>query len=251
MAKLNNYKGTISLIAGIAPTSGSDYAMIEAHAIQIGEDDKRLDVELEEINENLENIENRLINESVKNYKQIIESGENFIITRLIESGLYLLKSGSIISFVRSATENNNSLIPGDVVNALKVYVDTEVIISPYSTLNTVVSAFVNDKRSVYIHQGSYIEGESLSQSLINDNTYIYEWSGTVNGDGTEYTYTATLTKQSSESGGGNIEVDQTYRPESSNAQSGKAVAEAISKIPTGDVSLVAQITDGVLFLTK
>lgn len=131
----------------------------------------------------------------VKNYVQTIESGDNFIITRLMESGLYLLRAGASISVVLSAIENRQGFTPY-VAKALDVYTDTEVIISPHRKTNVVSSAYINDKRSVYIKQGAYLENDKLSQSLINDNTYIYEWDGTVNADGTEYSYNATFIKK-------------------------------------------------------
>lgn len=153
-------------------------------------------------------------NVSVKKYIKTINSGENLIITRKMESGLYLLRAGSIISFARTVTENSHSFMPTNIVKALNVYVDTEVIISPHAKTNMVVSAFVDDKRSVYIYQGTYREGENLSQSLIDDNTYIYEWVGTVSEDGTEYTYTATFNKlEIAAPGSGSGENGATFIP--------------------------------------
>lgn len=43
--------------------------------------------------------------------------------------------------------------------------------------------------------------------------------------------------------------VDQTYNPSSENAQSGKAVAEAIKNISSG--SAKAEVKDDVLYLTQ
>lgn len=52
-------------------------------------------------------------------------------------------------------------------------------------------------------------------------------------------------------SGGGNTEVDQTYNPESENAQSGKAVAEAIANIPISGGNITAKIVNNVLVLEQ
>ena len=46
MPKLNNYNGSVALMAGITQKGGGDFAMVEAHAVQTGEDGKRLDEEL-------------------------------------------------------------------------------------------------------------------------------------------------------------------------------------------------------------
>lgn len=49
--------------------------------------------------------------------------------------------------------------------------------------------------------------------------------------------------------GGGGIVVDTTYNPESENAQSGKAVAEAIKNIPLPNTLLRKQEIDGTIFM--
>lgn len=52
MAKLNNYKGSVQLIAGIIQKNNGDFPLLEANAIQVDESGKRLDAELQEIKEN-------------------------------------------------------------------------------------------------------------------------------------------------------------------------------------------------------
>lgn len=47
MAKLENYNGSVSLMAGITQKGGGDFAMVEANAVQTREDGTRLDAELE------------------------------------------------------------------------------------------------------------------------------------------------------------------------------------------------------------
>lgn len=47
MAKLTNYNGSVSLMAGITQKGGGDFALVEANAIQTREDGTRLDAELE------------------------------------------------------------------------------------------------------------------------------------------------------------------------------------------------------------
>lgn len=47
MAKLNNYNGSVELMAGITQKGGGDFALIDASAVQTGEDGTRLDTELE------------------------------------------------------------------------------------------------------------------------------------------------------------------------------------------------------------
>lgn len=47
MAKLQNYNGSVSLMAGITQKGGGNFAMVEANAVQTREDGTRLDAELE------------------------------------------------------------------------------------------------------------------------------------------------------------------------------------------------------------
>ena len=47
MAKLKNYNGSVGLMAGITQKDGSDFAMVEAGAVQTREDGTRLDAELQ------------------------------------------------------------------------------------------------------------------------------------------------------------------------------------------------------------
>ena len=47
MAKLENYNGSVSLMAGITQKGGGDFALVEANAVQTGEDGTRLDAALE------------------------------------------------------------------------------------------------------------------------------------------------------------------------------------------------------------
>lgn len=47
MAKLENYNGSVGLMAGITQKDGSNFAMVEANAVQTREDGTRLDAELQ------------------------------------------------------------------------------------------------------------------------------------------------------------------------------------------------------------
>ena len=49
MAKLNSYKGTVPLGAGITQLNGGNFALIEAGAVQTREDGTRLDTEINEL----------------------------------------------------------------------------------------------------------------------------------------------------------------------------------------------------------
>ena len=49
MAKLENYNGSVQLMAGITQKGGGDFALIDANAVQTREDGTRLDAELQEI----------------------------------------------------------------------------------------------------------------------------------------------------------------------------------------------------------
>lgn len=49
MAKLENYNGSVELMAGITQKGGGDFALVEANAVQTKEDGTRLDAALEEL----------------------------------------------------------------------------------------------------------------------------------------------------------------------------------------------------------
>ena len=61
MAKLKNYKGTVKLVSGITQNNNQTYPLMEANAIQVDDNDKRLDVELNDINKSIQNTNNALI----------------------------------------------------------------------------------------------------------------------------------------------------------------------------------------------
>ena len=61
MAKLKNYKGTVKLVSGITQNNNQTYPLMEANAIQVDDNDKRLDVELNDINKPIQNTNNALI----------------------------------------------------------------------------------------------------------------------------------------------------------------------------------------------
>lgn len=56
MAKLENYNGSIDLISGLRQKNGGDFALADANAIQTREDGTRLDAELEEIKQSIEDL---------------------------------------------------------------------------------------------------------------------------------------------------------------------------------------------------
>lgn len=43
MAKLTNYSGSVELISGIKQKNDGDFALMEAHSVQVDETGKRLD----------------------------------------------------------------------------------------------------------------------------------------------------------------------------------------------------------------
>ena len=64
MAKLKNYKGTVQLVSGITQNNNQTYPLMEANAVQVDEDGKRLDEELNEINASIQN-NNEIITNTV------------------------------------------------------------------------------------------------------------------------------------------------------------------------------------------
>ena len=53
MAKLPGYKGSTELMSGITQANKQSYALMEANAIQVDENDKRLDEKLDELEDKL------------------------------------------------------------------------------------------------------------------------------------------------------------------------------------------------------
>ncbi len=56
MAKLGNYNGSVSLMAGITQKGSGTFALIEANAVQTREDGTRLDTELDNLKGAVNNI---------------------------------------------------------------------------------------------------------------------------------------------------------------------------------------------------
>ena len=54
LGKLSQYKGTTLILSGIAPKGGGDFALVEAHSIQVTNEDDRLDAVLQEIKKRLD-----------------------------------------------------------------------------------------------------------------------------------------------------------------------------------------------------
>jgi hypothetical protein len=57
MSKLNNFKGNIELISGLTPKNDNDFALLEAHAIQVDEKGTRLDETLVSVDNKLTSLE--------------------------------------------------------------------------------------------------------------------------------------------------------------------------------------------------
>lgn len=60
MPKLENYNGSVSLIAGITQKGGGDFPLVDANAVQTQEDGTRLDEELARITESLTDVDETL-----------------------------------------------------------------------------------------------------------------------------------------------------------------------------------------------
>lgn len=85
MAKIENYNGSVSLIAGITQKGGGDFALVEANAVQTREDGTRLDTELGTINDSI----NTLIDTKLE-----LKTGYHNEIDTYFKQGLYLIKYG-------------------------------------------------------------------------------------------------------------------------------------------------------------
>lgn len=119
MAKLENYKGSVELIAGITQKGGGDFALVEANAVQTREDGTRLDAELQLLQAALAD-SNSALGEAIKSYI------------------LNLLVTGSVISYTKGdgTSESFNTTFVGTraeyeaAVAENKVPVGTIVVIT-------------------------------------------------------------------------------------------------------------------------
>ena len=53
MSKLDSYKGSIEVTSGLKAKNGNDFPILEAHSIQFGEGDQRLDDKILEMSDDL------------------------------------------------------------------------------------------------------------------------------------------------------------------------------------------------------
>ena len=169
-----------------------------------------------------------------KSYVSVRQGNDVLLIWRRMQPGRYLLKAGSHIWWVNSTVEDISkddpsfALINPTTTKLCTIYTDTEVLVTPYISTGGVPNAFVNDSREIHISAGISRETNTLNH-LTPESIYTYSWEGTPysytqSGEPDKYSCTATLIKQSNA-----ITVDQSFDEDSSNPQSGKAVAQALS----------------------
>ena len=77
MPKLTNYAGSVVLASGIVQDPGMDYAMVEAHAVQTGEDGTRLDDELSAIKDRIDSVDDKVTNVATIDEADITEIFNN------------------------------------------------------------------------------------------------------------------------------------------------------------------------------
>ena len=71
MGKLENYNGSIKIIDGLSPF-GEDYPLMDAHYVQTGENGKRLDAELSDMKQSIDNPTPPIIQEFAGKYEQTL-----------------------------------------------------------------------------------------------------------------------------------------------------------------------------------
>lgn len=70
LGRIESYNGSIELISGIKPKNGNDFPLVEAHDVLVGEDDRRLDNAVDDL-DNLVHVEL-----SVSDKNLLIEGGK-------------------------------------------------------------------------------------------------------------------------------------------------------------------------------
>ncbi len=60
MSKLENYKGSVQLIAGITQKGGAGFSLVEANAVQVDENDTRLDEVITDLKSQLSSLSETL-----------------------------------------------------------------------------------------------------------------------------------------------------------------------------------------------
>lgn len=151
-----------------------------------------------------------------KEYVEEIKSGEWFEISPDIATGVYLLRKGAEIA-IRTMQSIRFGKFEGLTTTqiGLRAAEDTEILITESYEENG------KNKRLVYIGEG------------IDTNCYGSVWAYSWEWDWIKENITGTMSatfERVDETGDVSVVVDQTYNPESENAQSGKAVAEAITE---------------------
>ena len=106
MAKLNNYNGSVELMAGITQKGGGNFALIDANAVQTREDGTRLDAELTSLQASASQLSDAI--------KEYIKS---------------LLVTGSVISYTKGdgTSESFNTTFVGTRAEYNTAYAESKI----------------------------------------------------------------------------------------------------------------------------
>ena len=154
MAKLENYKGGIQLIAGITQ-KGGDFALVEAGAIQVDEDGKRLDAELTSIHDTINNLNITTKLFETSSYEELesknseANSGDIGVVT-----SAYGIKT----AYYWNKEANNWAALDGNY-DASNVYFKEDLTVT--SPIGTITQSMINQGSGNYTLESA---GKSLSQ---------------------------------------------------------------------------------------
>lgn len=310
MAKLEQYKGSVELLAGITQKGGGDFALIDANAVQTDENGTRLDEELEYIRYRLEGtitdetgtviavddilstasknpVQNKVITTKIneientyatkKELAEITVSGGGVIVDNVLDGKSENPVQNKVITQeINTLSESHNRLADDFLLHATKYEGDIDLLGGAYNgiteqiqILNTsvaeVTEEFISHQRQCdakvesiegLLDQTRYdlsnkqdslafdvvpTEGSTAPVTSDGINQFVLN---TVSGNITnilDRVHSDFYTKEqvndlidnipTGGGTGGTITVDGRYNPDSLNAQSGLAVAEAIVSI--------------------
>jgi lysophospholipase L1-like esterase len=203
MAKLDNYNGSVQLMAGITQRGG-DFALVEANAVQTQEDGTRLDSELIELRE--------ISQESLDKADSALQSLEDKVDK----------VDGKGLSTNDYTTEEKNKLAGIEAGAQVNVQAD-------WRQTNTDMADYIKNKPSIGNTLSASIVGNSLvveqAEAMYENGLSAYELAKNNGFEGTEEDWLASLR--------GDAYIQQTTGDSETDVMSQKAVTDELDTIKT------------------